>query len=569
MNSIITITTIIILGISFLPDNSFAADEKYYVTQNGNGVRSGKNSSNAWSVSDFNNSRNWSSNENTEKIDPGDTVYFSGTINSRIFPAGSGSNGKPIILDGYAPGDCDPINSICNSSALLTNGFHISGGQDYLTVQDLRMTNQNFMIYTASGTDNSIGIKVKNNYIYDTEASYFSVSRGSAPQGPKYLTIEGNKMVGFGRSVDTPHGLQLNSVSDVIFRNNSIGHTGYTVCSSANVIEVHQSTKILFEYNDIYGAPQQAGIAVKEYGSNNIVIRYNKIHDNGRNPGGRAVAINWPETYNIYIYSNAFYDNAEFGIDVFDGCHDVYIWSNLIYNNVKQGLVTWYESGRQHGYNTDHHLDNIVIYNNTFANNGTDAIGSRDPDHTGLSLKDSGGTNHFVKNNVFYNNRPNGSTYHQIYVSDGLVGDVDIEHNTYYYSGKPPTSEIIFWSGALRKLTQMQGLGYEDDEIAGNFQDPGFVDPDNHNYSIKGDSINNGANLSECFYLNVQGEELEICFDDALYPDGTDWTKSPPKVMEAKRDSRGASWFRGAYIPYTGILTKDELSPPKGLKIVQ
>ena len=87
MKQILTLTSILIFGFSLLPVQVHAAAKNaYYVTQNGNGDRSGENLDNAFSVSDFNSSTNWSRTDHSSRIDPGDTVYFSGTITDRVNP---------------------------------------------------------------------------------------------------------------------------------------------------------------------------------------------------------------------------------------------------------------------------------------------------------------------------------------------------------------------------------------------------------------------------------------------------------------------------------------------------
>ena len=101
MNKTLTIATIFIFGLSLITPGYMQQRICYYVTQNGNGARNGKSIPNAWSVSDFNSSANWSINDDSDRIDPGDTVYFSGSIKTGLIPQESGMPGKYIILDGF------------------------------------------------------------------------------------------------------------------------------------------------------------------------------------------------------------------------------------------------------------------------------------------------------------------------------------------------------------------------------------------------------------------------------------------------------------------------------------
>ena len=96
----IALKILLIIIFLFLPALTFAASHTYHVTQNGSGDRSGKSLLNAWSVSDFNSASNWSTTDHTNKIDPGDSVKFYGTITSQIEPKGSGTNDNYITLDG-------------------------------------------------------------------------------------------------------------------------------------------------------------------------------------------------------------------------------------------------------------------------------------------------------------------------------------------------------------------------------------------------------------------------------------------------------------------------------------
>ena len=181
MKKIITLTSVFIFCFSLLPALVHAAGNTYYVTQNGNGAKNGQNLGNAWSVSDFNNSANWSATDNSSKIDPGDTIYFSGTITSQLLPKGNGSAGNQIILDGYQAGNCDPLHSVCSSSALLSGnsaGIWIRGGVDYITVQDFRMTGGRndmglFVINDPGSSGTSGHITVQRNYLYDANINLF------------------------------------------------------------------------------------------------------------------------------------------------------------------------------------------------------------------------------------------------------------------------------------------------------------------------------------------------------------------------------------------------------------
>ena len=524
---LISISCLLIL---LLPAWAGATD--YYVTQTGGGGDGGDGSvGDPWSVAEF--------NALSGTGYAGDTVYFRETITTTVYPRISGTSGNYVTLDGYEAGDCDPLNSTCSSSALLTGStsdcaMWVNNGDDYLIIQDFRMTTGNLSIYTASGTAISTYITVQRNYVYDTNDRLFNMWRGSASTGPSYITLDGNKMVGFGKTNDCPGGMQFYSVSDVIVKNNEFGHTGSTQCCSANTIEVHSVRDSIFEYNEIYGSPQQAGIAVKEFGSNNIVIRFNNIHDNGEgtNAGGRSVAINWPETYNIYIYGNSLHDNSEYGIDIFDGCHDVYVWSNLIYNNPKQGIVTWFESGRAPG---DPRIDDIYIYNNTVYNNGFHATADSYYDHTGIALKDSGGTNIYVKNNILMDNRPDATVKHQLYSSCTFTSDYNLNYH--------PDGTATWYYGSAQHAPS-------DHDANNSVDNPDMVSPAGGNFTLQGDSParDGGADLSGLVgSVTIQGTTYNMYWDDGLDPSYVDFSTIPPTVRVVKQDDYGTGWEQGAF----------------------
>jgi len=137
------------------------AATNYYVTHPGAGNRKGTSLSNAWSVTDLNDSANWSSTENASKIDPGDVVYFSGTISdSKLTPPISGAPGKLITLDGWQGGSCDPTASACPNSAYFDN-TRVQIGKDYICVRDIRFSSQRRAVIIGEGGPYVTGAEVR------------------------------------------------------------------------------------------------------------------------------------------------------------------------------------------------------------------------------------------------------------------------------------------------------------------------------------------------------------------------------------------------------------------------
>ena len=570
-------TLIFILAVSagvFGVEKALAAAENHYVTQNGAGQKNGSSSANSWSVTDFNNAVNWNSAVNVDdnKIGPGDKVYFSGTITSRVLLKYSGSSGNPIIFDGYEAGDCDPLNDQMYAATSLTGGMEKIGGESYITVQDFEISGGSSNIPLVNMYDTSnLGyshVIFRRNYVHDAYGTMAYWGSSSNTNKASYVTVQHNKMIGYGRSSDAVQGLNLARVNDVILSNNILAGTGSSKSTSDNVIEVHNLNRLLIESNDIYGAYKQAGIAIKENdpGVHDVIVRFNKMHDNGDSVEGRAMFIGYPASDHVYVYGNNIYSNRNRGIDVTDGMNYLYIWSNLIRDHPAVGITTYYRTAAG---------AHLFIYNNTFTRNGTSVIGSDYPhSRTGLYLGDFRATDVNAKNNLFYNNRPNATTYSQVGIINGLT--VNLEHNTYFYTGKTPTV-YLYGDGAKTIPTLQSSYGLEDDLPAGEVADPGFTDfingADNaygtadDNYRLDGTNVNDGASQGQCFDVPIQGQSYHICTSDALDPRYTDWSKSPPTVVTANQNEHGSGWERGAYV-YTGG-NSDTIAPalPGGFSV--
>lgn len=126
-----------------------------------------------------------------------------------------------------------------------------------------------------------------------------------------------------------------------------------------------------------------------------------------------------------------------------------------------------------------------------------------------------------------------------------------MDYNTIYYNGDTP---VIYYDGAGQSpsyINTQYGVSHNVE------QNPSFIDlngsDNNHgtvddNYSLDGTYINNGEDLSACFEVTIQGTLYTMCYDDALDPDNTDWTTTPPTVSTLKQDSYGAGWERGVYV---------------------
>ena len=499
----------------------------------------------------------------------GDIYYFSGTFTTRITVYISGTNGSPVTLDGYQAGDCDPINSVCSSSAKLDAGMHVGNqiaGPDYIIVQDFRMQNGSstdgcfvFYPYIAGNDDQSHidHIIVRRNYVYQVRNVLFYYYNG------RHVIIEGNKFVHFGQGgFNATQAINIIQVNNALFTGNEFGHDQdlypATGADSPNIVEIHGCYNQLWEYNDVYGSPTYgANLGFKEWGpAGNIIVRFNKVHDSdqvGITWGGGTDELNY-----FYVYGNYIYNNGQSAAWVFDNADLSYWWSNIMSDNGQHAFVTW-----QRGQGVP---DTILIINNTFSRNGK--LNEVEAGRGGVTL--SAGSDINIKNNLFYNNRPGGasSMYHQIFE---LGQSPVLEHNTMWHDSDSGGKLYWYYSGGLRNLATMQGTysrenvvpkGVVTENLSIRFTNPDGADTtygtDDDDYTIT--SIGTiGADLSQCFTEAVDlsggdawmetnsgyGRYIEPCLNDALDPNNTDWTTTPPTVAVIDRDTYG--WARGAY----------------------
>jgi hypothetical protein len=249
---------------------------------------------------------------------------------------------------------------------------------------------------------------------------------------------------------------------------------------------------------------------------------------------------------------------------------DVWIWSNIVINHWGAGIIAWHRLD-------DTPATNINWSNNTVYGNGYSQTTSSWPYVSGGVTNDSDNSGETYKNNIFSDNRANApaGSYNQIALIGTQVGDGALEHNTYYISGQTAT---MYYDGAQRSLATLQdtydvedddplGGGISDGEVA----DPGFTDPDGEDdingtvdddFTLDGTNINDGADLSQCFLVTIQGVEYRPCLEDGLDPLTTDWRTTPPRVNTQKQGSFGTGWERGAYI----YVTPSQQNSPAGLR---
>lgn len=551
-----------------LPCVAWGAAEDHYVTQSGAGNEDGTTIGDAWAVAAFNDSGNWDLNANTanDVIGPGDTVYFSGTITSQIIPAGNGTSGNPIILDGYKAGDCDPINSECTDSALVqmtrnsseSNRGMMIENKDYITVQDFRFKEVQTGIFIRGGasTGESDFIIIKRCYVYNAWAvgielgKYFNNANGNNNCTIGGALGDGNYLLDTMNGGENSRHLGLYEATNAVISYNKVDTTfGDSRPSySSNCIGMNNCNKVLVEYNTLSNAVGGAGVAIKEYSNSDIVVRFNHVLSNNGNEGlGISVAL----SDRVYVYGNNVNNNSISGIRAHRSADLIYFWSNLVYRNAIRGITCY--------RNEVGHVGDVNIFNNTISGNGASAS---DWTHSGLYIENVlAGKTVNTKNNIFDNNNSAGSYEHQI--STSTTARVTFEHSRYFITGQSDTYNIVRLISDYKTLAQMQVLGHEDGAPAGTYGAPGFEDAENDNHRLAegSDCIVTGKNLKdeysfETFYI-TGGDGIAIEINDGIFAEGldpvnTNWEDTPPTVKAVKRAVAG-NWDKGAWVYTAGV----------------
>ena len=542
----------------------YAAANTYYVTQNGIGAKNGINLSNAWSVSDFNSSANWSLTDHSGKIDPGDTVYFSGSITTGLLPQGSGTPQNYITLDGYEADNTTYLNlSESAGRAKIDLTLEDSGisftGESYITIQDFEITDCEHAIYI---TDSSDWVTIKRTYMYLCDRNGVYIGHGSSNITVGGSSGHGNVVKNIG--VDTAGADVVMCVSDNVIisynhlyaDNSSWGIDGIVpTCSGPN-----SSHDILIEYNSIHGHNHSSngedGLDLKDE-AYNVIIRYNKIYDHYRNPAtqdGSPIGLVVNGADNVYIYGNWFENNETHLYLTNRDDHDhIYAFSNIFIASEDSAI-----SDNSTGSDASGHY----YYNNTFSRNTDNPTSTN---HTSLRINTNDGV--IAKNNIIYKSRPNVSNYRQIYLFYQADDNCIFDYNRYYWPGQTCT---MYWGDAGSKnLAGLQGGSGNGlpQETNGSEGDPGLTDINNHDYTIAPGAAVIGAGVDmgsgAIAKITIQGVVYPVYWDVALGPN-TDWSGIIPSVEVLRRDVVG--WDIGAYAA-GNFSTSEKLNPPPRLRI--
>lgn len=228
-------------------------------------------------------------------------------------------------------------------------------GQHDVRVSGLWLINSTYAGVFADGGQNLV---VDHLYTYNTASS------GIAFFGAQDVLVDANEVVRAGTG----------------------GVQEYITLANTQNFEVRYNH--VHDFDPITGGKE--GIDAKD-GSANGTIHHNHVHDLDR--VGIYVDAYAQHTFNIQVYANQVHDIAADGFSIAAEAggllENVSFYNNLAYNNMNHGLSI---SNCCDDLASSHPMQNILVVNNTFANNGWDwggGIRIANPDMTGVIIRNN------------------------------------------------------------------------------------------------------------------------------------------------------------------------------------
>jgi hypothetical protein len=392
--------------------SAFSQSRTYFVSSEGNDNNSGLSLKTSWKTL---------SRVNTETFRPGDIILFrSGDVwKGQLHPAGSGADGKPIIVDRYGEGSMPVINmgEAKGAAVKLVN-------QEWWKIQNIEVTSgfpprleygRQGIVALAEGRNKHTGhIEVRNCYIHDiwgqlggdslytgynSAAIYAgrSMGRGGSGGSADDIFIENNRI----ERVDRCGIIVIGGTYNIVVRGNTMENLG------GDGIFVQGCIRGLIEHNIARRTCMHSGdpdIVMKSSSYNphtaamwiqnciETVMQFNEVYDTGRQKGNGD--------------GNAYDFDFE--------CKDCIVQYNYSRNNHGFLLIMYRTYGNIARYNISEndqtHLiqmqgnisDRNQIYNNVFyVDYGTADLdfymGGREIDDATKSLLGA-----YIRNNIFY-----------------------------------------------------------------------------------------------------------------------------------------------------------------------
>jgi hypothetical protein len=586
-------------------DKLTTVKRSYYVTQEGAGLKNGTTLDNAWSISDFNNSSNWSAIDSEKTINPGDTVYLSGVFTDSFDVKGSGAPGEHIVIDGSdatiqvpiltnskifkvfnvqyitfrnldIDGQDSDMDSPSNRAAIYVREFGLPTG--YITIEDSNIIQTSSAII-LQGNVNHVNI-FRNTF---EKMSYHGVSMYADHYDdddlwyyddcPSYITVggstnDGNVFKNIGKRIGTENipGQVLGTLgTDIIFSYNTV----YADIDDVGTgIYMNGAKRVLVEYNDIHSLeaknhrsyinfkcdPLESADGQLLY-TEDIIIRFNKVHDvyygiNEYAMPEHAIRISGRGKDRI-VYGN-FLNGGGIGLNwnwteenEGIGGEGYYVWANIIFDTAVSGGISI--SG--YSGNNDTFKD-FYIFNNTIYNVIQEHASSTSYDY-GIGMVDRSlyvVRNLNINNNIAVNVKPNSTEYINYRVP--YLVDSSFDYNHQHFAGQTPKVIIINSPNATYDWdrSDLPG-GYGTNDTSG---DPKFSNAANGDFALTTGSpcIGSGINLAGISIpeISIQGTLYKLNSSLAIDP-ATDWsaTPTPANIVTSDR-ANNTNWDQGAYI---------------------
>jgi hypothetical protein len=317
-----------------------------------------------------------------DSLAPGDVVYIrEGTYHEHVIVTRSGGLEKMITLSAY-PGETVTLDGdgfdMWNWSGVID-----LSGQHHIRVSGLRIINSAYAGVFADGG---------RNFVVDHLYTYNTASSGIAFFGAQEVLVDANEVVWAGSGGVQEHITLANT------QNFEVRHN-----------HVH-------DFNPETGGKE--GIDAKD-GSANGSIHHNHIHNLDR--VGIYVDAYAQHTFDIQVYANEVHDIAANGFALASEAggllENISIYNNLAYHNMNHGLSI---SECCDDLAASHPMQNILIINNTFVENGWDrewggGIRLANPDIAGL----------VIRNNILSQN----NSFQLLTESWAHAADLTVDHN--------------------------------------------------------------------------------------------------------------------------------------------
>ncbi len=401
----------------------------------------------------------------------GDTIEIrSGNFGEQLAPQNSGTSTNPIIYRAY-----NNENAVITGSSL--SPAIIISGKSYLIIDGLEISNVNRWMYAVNSHHNII----RNNHF-----SGALDSGGSSKTGLFFQEATYNKILDNTIDDSTQDNIALIKSDFNLIEGNSMNNAAHVLwtlkCSNKNIIRNNYLSNPDQKIGEVYDC-DDVGFDHEFF-----------IHD--------ATKYNVIEN-NIFAKSSTYYSPSGGNGIQYAGQNGIVRFNTFYDNNVGIGMQSYSPEALYNKHNR--------IYHNTFHKNHCGGIATWNPDSSDYT------DNLFVNNAFSENVECGGTSPFQVVYRSRLEGVV-LDHNN-MTSGSIPDDVIGAWQGSGNTLDWYEanypGFFLDNIEV-----DPGFVDPDNHDYSLTPSSqmINAGRFLTTTT-SSGNGRSIQVS-DAGFFHDG-------------------------------------------------